>query len=105
MWGVSRKPRIQYPGAMYHVTHRGDQREDVFRDDQHRASFWGSIARRNGRCTGFLRSKVRTPGRVDLSSSKSANARLHRRMRQSANHGHAGLGIGPMPPHEERTTL
>ena len=30
---MSRKLRIEYPGAMYHVMNRGDQREDIFRDD------------------------------------------------------------------------
>ena len=31
---MSRKLRIEYPGAMYHVMNRGDQREDIFRDEQ-----------------------------------------------------------------------
>jgi hypothetical protein len=29
---MSRKLRIEYPGAMYRVMNRGDQREDIFRD-------------------------------------------------------------------------
>lgn len=33
---MPRKLRIQYPGAMYHVMNRGDQREDIFQDDQDR---------------------------------------------------------------------
>ena len=33
---MSRKLRIEYPGAMYHVMNRGDQREDIFRDDEDR---------------------------------------------------------------------
>jgi REP element-mobilizing transposase RayT len=36
---MSRKLRIQYPGAMYHVMNRGDQREDIFRDDDDREKF------------------------------------------------------------------
>jgi len=32
--GVARKLRIQYPGEIYHVMNRGDQREAVFRDEQ-----------------------------------------------------------------------
>ena len=36
---MSRKLRIEYPGAMYHVMNRGDQREDIFRDDQDRQKF------------------------------------------------------------------
>jgi hypothetical protein len=36
---MSRKLRIEYPGAMYHVMNRGDQREDIFRDDEDREKF------------------------------------------------------------------
>jgi REP element-mobilizing transposase RayT len=36
---VSRKLRIEHPGAMYHVMNRGDQREDIFRDDEDRQRF------------------------------------------------------------------
>ena len=31
--------RIEYPGAMYHVMNRGDQREDIFRDEHDRQKF------------------------------------------------------------------
>jgi hypothetical protein len=34
-----RKLRIEYPGAMYHVMSRGDQREDSFRDEHDRRKF------------------------------------------------------------------
>jgi len=36
---MSRKLRIEYPGAMYHVMSRGDQRKDIFRDDHDRQKF------------------------------------------------------------------
>jgi REP element-mobilizing transposase RayT len=36
---MSRKLRIEYPGAMYHVMNLGDQREDIFRDDEDRQRF------------------------------------------------------------------
>ena len=36
---MSRKLRIQSPGAMYHVMNRGDQREDIFRDGDDREKF------------------------------------------------------------------
>jgi putative transposase len=36
---MSRKLRIEYPGAMYHVMSRGDQREDIFRDDHDHQKF------------------------------------------------------------------
>jgi REP element-mobilizing transposase RayT len=33
---MARRLRIQYPGAIYHVMNRGDQREAIFRDDDDR---------------------------------------------------------------------
>jgi len=30
---MSRKLRLEYPGAMYHIMNRGDQRADIFRDE------------------------------------------------------------------------
>jgi len=30
---MARPLRIQYPGAVYHVTCRGNERRDIFRDD------------------------------------------------------------------------
>ena len=30
---MSRPIRIEFPGALYHVTARGDRREDIFEDD------------------------------------------------------------------------
>jgi REP element-mobilizing transposase RayT len=35
--------RIQYPGAMYHVINRGDQREPVFKDDEDREKSLGTL--------------------------------------------------------------
>jgi len=37
--GMARRLRIQYPGAMYHVMNRGDQREAIFRDTEDRQRF------------------------------------------------------------------
>ena len=36
-WGVARKLRVQYPGAICDVMNRGDQREPIFKDDADRA--------------------------------------------------------------------
>jgi hypothetical protein len=33
---MTRKLRIQYPGAIYHVMNRGDRREPIFKDDRDR---------------------------------------------------------------------
>jgi hypothetical protein len=40
---MSRKLRIEYPGAMYHVMNRGDQREDIFGDDHDRQKFLSTL--------------------------------------------------------------
>jgi putative transposase len=36
---MTRPLRIQYPGAVYHVTCRGNERRDIFRDDPDRRTF------------------------------------------------------------------
>lgn len=36
---MSRPLRIEFPDALYHVTARGDRREDIFEDDQDRQAF------------------------------------------------------------------
>lgn len=36
---MSRPVRIEFPDALYHVTARGDRREDIFEDDQDRQVF------------------------------------------------------------------
>ena len=48
-WGMSRKLRIEYPGAMYHVMNRGDQREDIFRDDEDRQRFLSTLGEACGK--------------------------------------------------------
>ena len=36
---MSRPLRIEFPDALYHVTARGDRREDIFEDDDDRLMF------------------------------------------------------------------
>ncbi len=36
---MSRKLRVEYPGAIYHVMNRGDRREPIFKDDEDRRRF------------------------------------------------------------------
>ncbi|MHB1174723.1 MAG: REP-associated tyrosine transposase [Sulfuriferula sp.] len=51
---MSRPVRIEFPGALYHVTARGDRREDIFEDGQDRRMFLSAleqvIARFNWAC-------------------------------------------------------
>lgn len=41
---MARPLRIQYPGAVYHVTCRGNERKEIFRDDQDRREFLDILA-------------------------------------------------------------
>jgi putative transposase len=43
---MPRKRRVEFPGAMYHVTVRGNGRQDVFLDDADRRRFIESLSRR-----------------------------------------------------------
>jgi len=42
---MARPLRIQYEGAVYHVTSRGNARQDIFLDDKDRSDFLESLAR------------------------------------------------------------
>jgi REP element-mobilizing transposase RayT len=41
---MPRKVRLEYPGAIYHVMSRGDQRQDIFLDDVDRHDFIKTLA-------------------------------------------------------------
>lgn len=41
---MARKPRLHYPGAMYHVILRGNDKQDVFFDPNDRRSFYALLA-------------------------------------------------------------
>ena len=36
---MGRKPRVHFPGALYHVISRGNQRQDIFLDDKDRTAY------------------------------------------------------------------
>jgi putative transposase len=40
---MARPLRIQYPGAFYHITARGNERKDIFRDERDRERFLGYL--------------------------------------------------------------
>lgn len=44
---MARPPRIQFPNAVYHVTARGNNRQDIFLDDKDRYSFLNLLAEAN----------------------------------------------------------
>jgi putative transposase len=41
---MSRPLRLQYPGAIYHVTARGNARQAIIRDDSDRQRFVATVA-------------------------------------------------------------
>ncbi len=41
---MPRKLRLQYPGAIYHASNRGDRREAIFRDEADRERFLSTLA-------------------------------------------------------------
>lgn len=42
---MSRPLRIEFPGAVYHVTSRGDRREPIFEDDVDREALLTTVER------------------------------------------------------------
>ncbi len=42
---MARKPRIDYPGALYHVILRGNQKQKVFLDDKDRLDYLNRLQR------------------------------------------------------------
>ena len=56
---MPRQFRIQYPGALYHVTARGDRREDIVHDDEDRRFFLHTLSQAC-EMTGWRGDGVRT---------------------------------------------
>jgi REP element-mobilizing transposase RayT len=50
---MARPPRIEFPGAFYHVIVRGNQRQDVFHDDMDRSEYLDRVKRYKEKC-GFV---------------------------------------------------
>jgi putative transposase len=40
---MSRPLRLEFAGALYHVTSRGDRREDIYESDADRRAKWGQV--------------------------------------------------------------
>jgi hypothetical protein len=49
---MARPLRIEFPGGLYHVTSRGDRREEIYLDDADRVN-WLTLARSANGLTGF----------------------------------------------------
>lgn len=51
---MARPLRIEFPGAVYHVTSRGDRQEPIFEDDQDRLIFLDTVAQALSRFDGQM---------------------------------------------------
>jgi len=106
---MPRKHRLEYPGAVYHVMSGGDRREKIFLDDteelKRRGWKEGELAARRKNDPEKLAMAARLrrettlsikaiAARVHLGTSKSANATLHRHLRQSAGNNPAQAPLG-----------
>jgi hypothetical protein len=49
---MARELRVEYAGAVYHLVNRGDRREPIFRDDEDRQQFLGTLGEACGK-TGW----------------------------------------------------
>ena len=47
---MARPLRIEYAGAVYHITSRGNERKPVFKGDQDRINFLNTLQHVNKRC-------------------------------------------------------
>lgn len=41
---MARKPRIEYPGALFHIIARGNNQQDIFHDDEDRQNHLDRLA-------------------------------------------------------------
>jgi REP element-mobilizing transposase RayT len=48
-WGMPRKLRLEYAGAIYHVLNRGNRRQNIFRDDADRELFMTALTEACGK--------------------------------------------------------
>ena len=82
---MSRPLRIEFAGASYHVTSRGNGRKPIFRNDQDRLSFLEVLHKANQRyhwlCHAYCPRYLGRPGLEDLFSGKVVRDRKVRNER------------------------
>ena len=95
---MSRPIRIEYPGAVYHITSRGNERKNIFFDDHDRKVFLGIIQQVKNRFHWLFHSYVLMDNHYHL-LVETPEANLSRGMRQlngvytrEFNHRHNRIG-------------
>ena len=95
---MARPLRIEYPGALYHVTSRGNRQEDIYIDDQDRSAFLQVLSRVCDRFNWVCHSYCLMSNHYHL-MIETPEANLSRGMRQlngvytqnlNRNHGRVG---------------
>jgi REP-associated tyrosine transposase len=95
---MARPLRIEFPGALYHLTSRGDRREDIFVDDDDRKRFLEILGAVCGRFDWTVHAWCLMTNHYHL-VAETAAANLSRGMRQlngvytqAFNRHHARVG-------------
>jgi putative transposase len=78
---MSRPLRLEFAGALYHITSRGDRREDVFEDDADRTSFLSILNKTSDICNWACHSYCLMDNHYHL-LIETPKANLSRGMRQ-----------------------
>ena len=73
---MSRELRIEYPGAMYHLRSRGDQREDIFRNDEDHQKFVSALGEACGKTEFIIDRRVGEIGVKLFSTGGLAEVRV-----------------------------
>jgi len=63
---MARKPRVEFAGAFYHAIVRGNQRQDIFRDDKDRTTYLERVEHYRKRCDFKLYAYVLMSNHVHL---------------------------------------
>jgi len=66
MFGMARPPRLEFPGAFYHIIVRGNQRQDIFVEDQDRIEYLKRLKGYKKKCGFVLYAFVLMPNHVHL---------------------------------------
>jgi putative transposase len=84
---MTRPLRIEYPGAVYHVTSRGNEKKAAFKDDQDRENFLNTLQQVNKRYNWLCHAYCLMTNHYHL-LIETPDANLSLGMRQLNGHSH-----------------
>jgi REP element-mobilizing transposase RayT len=74
--GMARAPRIEFEGAVYHVTARGNERRRIYRSDEDRRLFLATLEQMRVRCGIILHCFCLMPNHFHLGGQKRGQSLL-----------------------------